>query len=222
MDKAQIQNFWKWFVKNVSQFKSDDADQKLFDQLDQKIQELGEFDWELGELKKEWFFVISPNFNEELLLQTEQIISQAPECPGWIFFSARQKKDWDLIWDMPNAQGSLIKVDARSWEYLLYQFDDGSFDIDISPVGFKGDLETKYVAIDFVLAGILGEREYLSLIKGINLVNKFKGKDQKMVSELKNLEKHIFSLSQKSNKSKKDKDLKEWIDQVHNKSTCND
>jgi hypothetical protein len=49
--------------------------------------------WEIGPLSEnQMYFAISPNLDPELRIKASNIVSEAPNVPGWTFFDCKQKK----------------------------------------------------------------------------------------------------------------------------------
>ena len=69
---------------------------------------------------------------------------------------------------MKNELNIEIQINTSNWEYILYQFDDNTFDIDVLIDDIDGDTNTCYLAIDIALTGYLGEEKYMQLIKNVN------------------------------------------------------
>jgi hypothetical protein len=186
--------FWDWFYKNINSLENGDKD--VINQLDQKIVSLGDFAWEIGPGKVERnSFVISPNGRKDLLTLTKQIIKVAPNCEGWEFRYAKPPKDWDLIFNIQNSHGRPIEINAKNWEYVLFEFPDRTFDIVIKAPSLIDleDNEKTYCA-EIVLDGILGEEKHIELIENIEIVNEFDEDLNGRKSSIKSINSHINSL----------------------------
>lgn len=90
---------------------------------------------------------------------------------------------------MKNDFGSEIKVESSDWKYVLYQFEDGTFDMDLAIDNIEGDTNTCYLAVDIALTGYLGEEMFMKFIQHIKIVDAFE--DELEGSHLKNIKKHI-------------------------------
>jgi len=190
----KIIGFWEWFNTIGNELLLDTTNTSLISQLDNRVSTMGRFDWEIGPFNEgEFYFAISPNLDIERLSVTQHIISYAPECERWNFLPSKPiKYDWNGIWKMKNDLGKEIWVDSNDWKYVLYQFDDKDFDIDVLVGDIEGDMDTCYLAIDIGLTGYLGEEEYMRLIKNIKLVTEFEHTGK--ASSLKYIKKHIESI----------------------------
>ena len=167
---------------------SDPTHQDMINELDDRVGHLGEFDWEIGPWDKDnYFLAISPNLDVEKLQLTKQIIGLAPECSGWHFLPSKPVKEWDGIWEMQNENGKEISIDTDNWKYILYEFDDGTFDIDILVDNIEGNTDTTNLAIDIALTGYLGEEMFITLIQDIHVVTEFKTESHHRATPIKQI-----------------------------------
>jgi hypothetical protein len=188
----RIVEFWKWFESISDELLLNPNREDLISQIDVHINQLGAFDWEIGPLSKiTSYFAISPNLDYDKLQYTRQIIANAPHCIGWQFFPSKPPKEWDGIWKMKNEFGKRILINSSNWEYILYQFEDRTFDIDILIDYVDGDLQTCYLAIDIALTGYLGEEEFMRLIKNIKILTELTDELADKLTRLKFLKKQI-------------------------------
>ncbi|MDN3579658.1 hypothetical protein [Mucilaginibacter flavus] len=187
----KINSFWIWFQSVADDLLKHPTNENLISLLNARITELGVSAWEIGPWENnDYFLVISPGLDINQLPLTQQIIDLAPICNGWHFLAFKPVKDWKGIWDMKNEWDKTIRVNSTNWEYILYLFDDGTFDIDIKIDGVDGNENTRYAAVHFALAGYLGEEVVMQLILNVKIVDSFKGK----ATSLKHIKKHIESI----------------------------
>ena len=203
IDYDKVKQFWKWFISVSDELSKSSEDDRLLKQLDGFVSTIGQdLDWEIGPVELEMnikddaksYLAISPCLNEELLSKTREIIARAPDCKGWAFFPSKPVKGWTGSWNMLNELDRVISIDANEWKYILYQFDDATFDMDIWVNNVDGNLTTKYIAVDVVITNLLGEERFMNEIKNISII---KGDDlntQHNWSLLKNLDKHLNAL----------------------------
>ena len=76
-----------------------------------------------------------------------------------------------------NESDEEIIVDTHNWKCIVYKFPDKTVDLDIKVEGVKGDIDTQYFAVNIHLTNLLGERNYLKVIKGVTIVSEFSEKD---------------------------------------------
>jgi hypothetical protein len=190
----KVIRFWEWFKSIADDLLLDPTNSSLISQIDYRVSQLGHFDWEIGPFYEGiFYFAISPNLNIDRLAITRQIVDLSPKCRGWDFLSSKPpKKNWRGIWMMNNDFGKEISINSNNWEYILYQFEDKDFDMDIMIDDIDENLETCYLAIDIALTGYLGEEEYLRLIKNVKIVPEF-GHEYK-ATKLKYIKNHIENI----------------------------
>ncbi len=192
--KSKIKKFWNWFEANSKELQSDNISNKMIDELNGKVLNLGDFSWEVREgINKQNLFIVSPGGDPQLLLKTKEIIELAPQSlPEWEFLDCKPPKDWDYQLSIDES-GVKKMVDASNWEYVLFRFQDNSFDIVIKTSGLRfSNFDEKYNIVDTVLESILGERLSLSLIKNVEIVDEFNEVDIKNRGSIKDLQNHIL------------------------------
>jgi hypothetical protein len=170
---SDVSEFWRWFVSVSDQFGERFENTPLLEELDRRITSLGPFAWELGPAPKssDSTLVISPAGRVELLRETKKIIDLAPPCPGWSFFPAKPPKEWERRFFMTDSKGKRVAVDASQWQYVLYKYPDGCFEIVIvAPDLARLAEEDRITAAEILLDGELGEEVRLSLIAEIEVV----------------------------------------------------
>lgn len=191
IESNKILSFWQWF-ESVSEtlFKNIEAFE-IISELDKKVKMLGPFDWEIGPVDDNLLYLaISPKLSEEFLKVTKEIVSHAPAIKGWWTLYAKPKKEYIPVFNMVNEKGKNISVDISNWEYVLFLFEDGAFDIELRISSINGNLETKNLAVDVALTSLMGEERFMSLIKNIRIVDNF-GENEKQATKLKQINEHI-------------------------------
>jgi len=196
MDIDNRIEFWNWFKTISDDLFLDPTRSDLIQQIDHLINKLGVFDWEIGPWGEHtYYFAISPNLDSDKLYFTREFIEYAPMCSGWFFLSSKPvKNDWKGIWKMQNEFGKDILVDSNNWKYILYEFEDETFDIDIMIDNVDGDDNTANTAIDIALTSYLGEEDYMTLIKNVKIVDFFEEEHQNKATPIKYIKKHIESI----------------------------
>ena len=189
LNESQIQKFWAWFQSVSVQLYNDCVNKRVIENLDANIKKLGLFDWEIGPYNTKLYLAISPNLNPQLLDNTKQIIAYAPKSEDWVFLSSKPPKNYYPILNLVNEFGNSISINIDSWRYILYHFDNDTFDMDVVTEEIHGNVSTKKLAIDIVLTNILGEEKYISLIKNIYTLDCFDESNNS--SEFKFLNEHI-------------------------------
>jgi hypothetical protein len=191
MNTTVIVSFWKWFESVSDALFQNNENFGILSELDTKVKTLGPFDWEVGPVDDNLIYLaISPRLNEEYLTITKEIVSYAPSCKGWWILYAKPRKEYAPVFNMVNENGKSILVDISVWEYVLFLFEDGTFDIDLRISTIDGNLETKNLAVDVVLTSLMGEERFMALIKNIRIVDNF-GENEKQAIKLKQINEHI-------------------------------
>lgn len=99
-----VLEFWRWFNSISNELYMDIKNERLHEEIDSKVRNLGPFDWEIGPSNKSLlFFAISPNLTIESFNLTKEIIKYAPECENWIFLSSKPKKEYTPVWRMTQS-----------------------------------------------------------------------------------------------------------------------
>ncbi|MDO3644567.1 hypothetical protein [Mucilaginibacter sp. L3T2-6] len=196
IDSDSLIKFWDWFKSVSKDLLVDPTRSDLIYQIDSRINKFGRFDWEIGPWKEEtYYFTISPNLDTAKLEFTREFVKNAPKCAGWHFLPSKPpKSDWQGIWKMRNEMGKEILVDSNNWKYILYEFQDETFDMDIMIDAVDGDNDTINTAIDIALTGYLGEETFMQLIKNIKIVSSFDVGYQSTATLIKHIKKHIESI----------------------------
>ncbi len=193
LDVLLVQKFWDWFKSVSEDLSIDPIRRDWITTLDNLISQLGHFDWEIGPWENNLsYLAISPNLNIDRLALARQVIKYAPICDGWIFLASKPPRDWKGIWKMRNEKDNEIFVDSNDWKYILYEFDDKTYDMDLFVEDIDGDDSTINLAIDIALTGYLGEEMFLSFIKNIQVVGNFSASQHP--TSIKYIKKHIESL----------------------------
>ena len=192
MDKNnEILGFWEWFKSISDALHADMKNSDILKVLDNRIKEIGPFDWEIGPLNETVLYLaISPCLNQELMKKTIEIVGNAPSCPGWTFLYAKPSKGYSPTFNMINEYGRAIEVNTSTWMYVLFYFDDGTLDIDVKISTVHGDVKTEALAVEIALTNIIGEEKFIKLLKNVRIVNDF-GSDEFNATSIKYLSNHL-------------------------------
>lgn len=169
-----IDSFWTKLEELLYVFKKQNQEE-LIDQINEVVNTLGSYDWEIGPWGDKLYFALSPGYNADLLDELESIIDSAPQISGWAIISGKPRKAEKIKrWYMPNDKGVDILVNAEGWRCVIYKFQDGTYDLDIQVSNLDEDEDTIYQALDIHLTNLLGEINYINYISSVNLVDDFK------------------------------------------------
>lgn len=164
-----IDAFWGWFAEKSGHIDPDN--EVIVEKLDRRVSALGCPAWEIGPgVQAEWFLALSPDGDHRALPLTQQIVSRAPIVPGWGFLHYRPKKNWDLQFEIQGESGP-TEIDARSWRFVAYRYQDGVCDLVIS-VGDEVELGPgeRDLAVRIAVEGQLGEEALLTRINELEAV----------------------------------------------------
>jgi hypothetical protein len=174
MDHSKVAEFWKTIFPVLERVLTDHENDQLIMQLDSIVSAYCDFDWEYGPSEKtDFYFCLSPNLREELIDEIDDVISRAPNLIGWEFICGKPRKPGVVNWVMLNEREEEITIDAHSWRCVVYKFPDNTVDLDIKLTGVNGNLDTQCIAVDILLTNILGERSFIKVVKGVNIVSEF-------------------------------------------------
>lgn len=197
VSKSKTVKFWNWFTESQSLLVPGKITPEFINILNERILELGDFNWEIREGKhKNYMLIISPGGDLDLLQDTYTIINLAPELDNWEFIHYKPAKKWDFKLTMkPNSKINKKEVDVKKWEYILLDFSDGTYDIIIKADNLKlfNDNEKLTIA-DIVLESILGEELSLRLIKKVEFLEEFDKSDENKKNSIQVLKEHLAQL----------------------------
>lgn len=187
--------FWDWFKHNKRLFEETEISDKSIEMIDQHINELGDFAWEIGPGHiKPLSLTISPGGDRKLLAATREIISEAPTLDNWEFYYAKPVKEWDNYFDVIINEEK-IGIDISNWEYILFRNDYGNYDIQIKPDNMPAVLKEEqnevYGIVEMVLESIIGEEKRLEKIDDLQVVNEFDDDIKKRKTSILNLQDHL-------------------------------
>lgn len=189
----EILEFWGWFATIADELGNDLSNEALHDELDARLGGLGDLAWELGPgSRAENVLAISPDGNRSLMPLTQRIVAMAPELPHWQFHPARPARPESLEFSFATRSGAEIAVDARSWRYILYRFQDNVFDI-VLEQGNLADAtdDDRYTAAVVMLDALLGEGNRLLRIRDMEPVVALNADDTKKASLISQLPAHL-------------------------------
>lgn len=167
----RIQSFWKWFSEHSAELAAADVPQPLISDLEERLFTIHQLDWEIGPGQTSPnLFALSPRGERELLRVTRSIIAQAPNLVGWEFHPAKPPRAWNLVFSVMVNDKS-IEVDGKLWEFVLFEFKDGTYDLVLNPDCYRTlPEEYLYWAATIIADGELGEEARMDLITKIEVV----------------------------------------------------
>lgn len=183
-----IEEFWNWFALIANSLEKDFNQEGLLKDLDDRISQLGDITWEIGPGKTAPnILIVSPSGDKSLLSLTKDIVKHAPQIKNWEFYYAKPPKEWISVFSIYDNDDFEYVINIESWEYNLYKFADGSYDIVIKADNIKNlTLDLQQIAMEVALDNILGEEKRIGSFEIIERVDYFENKTKGiLVSKLK-------------------------------------
>ncbi|MET0465208.1 MAG: hypothetical protein ABW007_18750 [Chitinophagaceae bacterium] len=195
MTTTLIKSFWEWFANNAYRMNLESASDAFLAELDEQVVNLGDFAWEIGPgFHKENQFVLSPHGDKEILKQTRDVIGKAPVMDKWEFYPARQPLQGNLVFVLNTDPGE-ISFDATNWQYILYQFHDGTFDIILKAPNIAAlSPADQSLAARLAIDGAIGEEKRIELFVDIEVVEAFEDGEKPLAPTLPLLPDHLKQL----------------------------
>ena len=69
-----------------------------------------------------------------------------------------------------NEFNKKVAVDTSEWEYIIYEFPDKTYSIDLKIDNIDCDDDHTYLAADIALTNLLGEEKYITLINDVKVI----------------------------------------------------
>lgn len=195
-NEKRINEFWTWFIKHKTYLTPENISDNLISKLDDKILSLGDFSWEIhkGDTEEN-MLIISPGGDVDLIPETNKVIRLAPKIENWEFRYYKPSKNWDFQLTLYEEDNVKKILDVKDWEYVLYKFRDGTFDIIFKTRNLNSVTKDEQLLIaDIVLESIIGEENSLRLIKKIEFVDEFNDVDKQKSNSIKVLKQHFDEL----------------------------
>lgn len=170
--REEIDEFWGWFSDHSEELRPNRVTPQLIAELEHRLFAIRKLDWEIGPAKDERArLVISPAGNRDQLPVVREIIARAPLLPRWEFHAGKVRRDWNLRFTIDVGDRS-VEIDAKRWEFVLYEFKDGTFDLVLKP-DEPQDLSPVHLdlAAVIIVDGELGEETRLSKILALDVVS---------------------------------------------------
>ncbi|HIB8181717.1 TPA: hypothetical protein ACWX1I_003127 [Elizabethkingia anophelis] len=195
MSSKQVIQFWNWIRININFIEPSKITDNFIALLDNEIQKLGNFAWEIGfdDKVNKYFLSISAEGNSELLKESKAILDHAPKIDNWIFYSYKPPKQWNFILNLL-INGEEVQFNANNWQYVLYKYPDNVYDIVIKvPLSYKTYEEHFYEIGQIAVSAELGETFVNEYISDIDLVFEFNEKEKGKETSFKHLRSHILT-----------------------------
>jgi hypothetical protein len=175
-----VDAFWEWFQGVHDSFGDQFENSALISELDRRVNELGDFAWEVGPGHvAPNALAISPGGDRDRLVLAREVVMRAPHVPGWEFFAGKPAKGWMPRFTVDGPDGVAVDVDADAWRYVV-RHERGSRVILVEANNLP-TLPTSYRrwAAEILLDSILGEELRLEAFDEVRVVDAFAASDVK-------------------------------------------
>lgn len=187
--------FWKEISPLLTKVLGDPENAGFINQIDTVVKEFAGYDWEYGPSKvKRFYFCLSPGWQEKYIEEIDEIILNAPKLEGWEFMSCKPRKEEILSFLILNERQEEILIQTQEWKCVMYRFKDQTVDLDVMVDEVNGDSDTQNYALNIHLTNLLGERNYLKLVKNVKIVSEFSEKDASLAFNVNDLFGHLKRL----------------------------
>ena len=174
MIEEKIAAFWKWFGIVEAQLRDAKEVSAIHTDLSERLAEIGFFDWEVGPCDRtlggnssHFLSVSISEYDDFGLYFRRSFFEAAPKLDEWVFLNSKPTKAWSrkIIWGHERTL-----VDASQWEFSIYQYQDGRYDLVLNtpiPNGItKNETQPLVVA---VLVAELGETFLEQFVNAIDV-----------------------------------------------------
>lgn len=194
--EIKIGQFWQWFVKNEAKFRYAKDTRILVEEMDNLILDLGRFKWEVGPEAGQFYLVISPNEDLNLLEISSAIMEAAPQLNHWRFYPSYPAKDWDFTFEMYDSFMLKQNYSAANWCFLLFEGSNPNiFEIDLQTDNLELlDPDDQMMAAKLVIRNILGESAKIKFIENINLIDEFTEEHDDEALPIQKLKEYLGSI----------------------------
>jgi hypothetical protein len=174
---TKIDAFWKWFAEQedtIKDFFSDEAEvdkDKLIEEMNNLVLDLGRFAWEIGPDREGAFYLIlSPNRDPELLELSKRIMAASPDLPDWELHPAKPARTWD--WKLRLYDDFFLEreVDASGWQFVLLDRPGNQVEILFEADNLAYfDTETQQMAGETAVTNLLGEEMRIRYVRKVGV-----------------------------------------------------
>jgi hypothetical protein len=178
MNEVAIDDFWTWFLLVEADLRGNSVDDDMIETLEAHLFRVCVVDWEIGPAREgvTRLSISSHEGDHEGLVAARLLIECAPTLPEWEFSLYKpRRREWNLEFEIVGQEGTRT-IDAKQWEFVLYGFDDGTFDVLLRPDESCRDIEKDALstAAIIIVDGELGEDARRTVIGDIDVVDVWK------------------------------------------------
>ena len=171
-DKAEAEAFWKWFSTVAGSLaRSNFVNNEILAEIDRRLFSIdSRLNWEIGphQDSSNCQFVISPNFNNELLPICRALLDLAPKIEGWILMLFKPRRAWNNELTIRDVGGEAIHLDTSLWRYVMLRYPDDEMEILIAAntkLPFDDGSRLRWLAGALTLEALLGEKTVMECVQ---------------------------------------------------------
>lgn len=202
LNNDNIERFWQWFVKNERMIKECIENERsthrdlIIDQMNEHILGLGMLTWDMGlNDENNWFLMLSPNGDSEMLKVSQRAMSEAPEHMDWLFYSSRPAKNWNRQFVVYDELHDEQTIDASDWHYLVFDGDEDKLAliIEASNVSHLNEELAETAAEQFIIHE-LGELAWILQVGSVEIVSIVEPDHEEMKNHVSDLKDHLAEI----------------------------
>ncbi len=197
-----ILGFWQWFVKNEKLIKdcieNENSTHREFvvDQMNEHILGMGMFTWDLGlNDDNNWFLLLSPNGDKDMLKVSQHIMTFAPEHMDWLFYSSRPPRNWDRQFVVYDELHDEQPIDASEWQYLIFEDEDDALVIVLEAKNMTHlNEDISETAAEQFIIHELGELAWMLHVGSVEIVPTVEPNHEELKNHVSELKEHLAEI----------------------------
>lgn len=202
LNKDSIDCFWQWFVKNERTIKECIENKHsthrnlVIDQMNEHILSFGILTWDLGLNDDDnWFLMLSPNGNKDMLKISQRIMEEAPQHMDWLFYATKPPKDWNRQFSVYDNYHDEQLIDASDWHYLIFEDEEGKLAIVIEAKNSAYlDKELAEISAEKFLIHEIGELPWMQFIGSVEIVIAVEEDHEELKNHVSELKEHLVEI----------------------------
>ena len=168
--------FWTYFLECEQEFREGCASPETVREFENMLHSIVKVDWEIGPTDDgRTRLSFSPDSdNPRQVARANKLIAQAPAIERWEVSLYKPARKWRMLFQMLVGDKE-IKISGSKWEFVLYAFEDNTFDIVFKPprAEWKAAGTALQEAAIILVDGELGERVRRERIGEIEVVEEW-------------------------------------------------
>jgi len=202
-----IIGFWQWFVKNEKLIKDcieneHSTDREfIVEQMNEYILSFGVLTWDMGlNDDNNWFLMLSPNGDKDMLKVSQHIMIEAPEHMDWLFYASRPAKHWNRQFSVYDEYMDEQFIDASDWHYLFFENEDGKLALVVEAKNVAHlDIEIVETAGEQFVIHEIGELAWMTHIASVEIVPNLESEHEDEKTSVRELKAHLEDILNEQN-----------------------